>query len=119
MNLMQQAELDLSFTLEDKTNGFGVDIVLIDSDNVEYALTGRACDIGFFIDITTGLGAIGRMTEVDLRISSIETKGASAILRNPTKWRFRYKNITFLVKQAPVDRSLGMIKLQAEVVNVI
>lgn len=119
MNLIQQAELDLSFTLEDKVNGFGIDIVLIDSDNVEYPLVGRACDIGFFVDLTTGLGAIGRVTEVDLRLSSVSAAGASAILRNPQKWRFKYNNITFIVKQAPVDRTLGMIKLQAEVVNVI
>jgi len=51
MNLVEQAEADLSFTLEDKTSGFGVSVVLIDLSGTRYGeddeLIVQSTDIGF------------------------------------------------------------------------
>lgn len=71
MNLIDQAELDLEFTLEDKDNGFGVELKLYDESENEYPVIARVNDIGFFIDPSTGIGVKGRTVEASIRISSL------------------------------------------------
>ena len=75
MNLVAQAEADLSFTLEDKDNGFGIKIVLIGPDNTRYGddgeLIAQTTDIGFRIDPQTGSLIVGRTAEINLRLSTI------------------------------------------------
>lgn len=71
MNLLKIAESDLSFTLEDSETGFGIDLTFIDQDLNEYKVTGKISDIGFFIDLQSGVGVSGRTCELTIRISSL------------------------------------------------
>ena len=113
MNLNQIAESDLSFILEDSDNGFGYEFILIDGDDNEYEITGRVNDIGFFVDLESGLAVTGRNCEITIRISSIDTM--------PQKnWKCIYTDTndneyTLFVAVSPkVDRSLGIYLITLE-----
>jgi len=116
MSILEQAELDLKTTLEN-LDDFGIAIKLFDSDDNEYNLVGKSNDIGFFLDMNTGMAFRGRTVEVDLRLSSIISAGAGSIVDDSSEWRFKFKNVMFAVRYAPVDRTLGILKLQAEAVE--
>jgi hypothetical protein len=107
MNLNQIIESDLSFTLEDNITGFGYEFTLIDDSLTEYEVKGRVNDIGFFVDLESGLAVTGRNAEITIRISSIDTM--------PRKdWKCSYTDTndntyTLFVATSPkVDRTLGV-----------
>ena len=119
MNLIEQAEKDLSFTLEDSENGFGV--VLQFQNNVKsyVDITCQTTDIGFFQDMDTGEGVLGRTVECVFRLSTM-------ILKNipyPTKSTI-CKYITtggvssdLKVQGIIPDRKIGVIKVTFEAVK--
>ena len=113
MNLNQIAESDLSFTLEDSENGFGYELTLIDDNLNEYKVIGKSNDIGFFIDLESGLGVTGRTCEVTIRISSIS--------EIPKKnWKCIYTDINdnewtcYIADSPKVDRALGIYLISLE-----
>lgn len=120
MNLNQLAESDLETTLEDATNGFGVALILIDGSLNEYSVIGNTTDIGFFIDIQSGAGIIGRQVEVAVRISTLTELGGGY---PNTDWKCTYidtnSNIWNLAIATPskTDRKLGIYLLTLEAVN--
>lgn len=118
MNLIEQAESDLSFTLEDSVNGFGVDFILVDSAKNEYELTGQTTDIGFFIDPSTGVGVNGRYAEVVFRLSSFVSAGGTSFPERLTGWFVKDVEINgikseenYSIQIAPIDRKLGIMKM--------
>ena len=117
MNLVTQAEADLSFTLEDEINGFGVPIVLIDPDLNRYQLSIQSTDIGFLIDPQTGMGVAGRQVEVSIRISTLNGLGGGY----PTKeWTAEYTDTNnkawpISIQQVRPDRKLGLYNILMEI----
>jgi hypothetical protein len=116
MNLVTQAEADLSFTLEDKDNGFGVAITLIDELANSYEVNAQTTDVGFFIDPTTGEGVAGRQVTITVRISTLSDLGGGY----PTKqWTALYTDTngnawTLKVQQNRPDRKLGVYNIIME-----
>lgn len=109
MNLVEQAKKDLAVTLEDKENGFGVDIELTDENNNLYYATGQTTDIGFFIDPGTGVGVAGRTAEVSFRLSTFCVQSGGKL---PTHgWIVSYQNKIFSIQEPIIDRKLDIIKL--------
>jgi len=113
MNLIQQAENDLSFTLEDNVNGFATELTLIDGIH-EYPIKCRVNDIGFFLDQQTGIGVNGRRVEIVVRISSIDS------LDIPGKnWKCNYADTNGKIWTASVfectpDRTRGIYNIGLE-----
>ena len=124
MNLVAQAEADLSFTLEDKTSGFGIKIVLIALDGTRYGdddeLIGKTTDIGFRIDPQTGTLVVGRTAEVDLRLSTVLDVVGEIPSRN---WKVEMTSgeqswIFTLHEGTSDDRKMGIFKMVLGMVEV-
>ena len=118
MNLVEQAESDLSFTLEDSVNGFGIDFIIVDPDKNEYSLTGQTTDIGFFIDPGTGVGVNGSYAEVTFRLSSFVSEGGTKFPERLDGWFIKNVSINsiestknYSMQIAPIDRKLGIMKM--------
>lgn len=124
MNLVEQAEADLSFTLEDKTSGFGIKIVLIALDGTRYGdddeLIGKTTDIGFRIDPQTGTLAVGRTAEVDLRLSTVlDVVGEMPIRGWKVEMTSGEQSWTFTLREGTSDdRKLGIFKMILGMVEV-
>jgi len=125
MNLIEQAEKDLSFTMEDKNSGFGFSVVLISPDLIRYGdnqdLIANKTDIGFFIEPGTDVGERGRQIEVCLRISTLINLGAG--IPDRSGWTIEIENINedkwvLEILEAPVDRQIGLVKCFCGVVDV-
>ena len=129
MNIIQQAEADLSFILEDKTNGFGIKVVLIALDNTEYGnndeLIVQSTDIGFRIDPQTGALIVGRTAEINFRLSTLISVVGSPL---PSRgWKAKLTNLNTdnqewlytLREGAMVDRKLGIFKLILDIVETV
>ena len=126
MNLVKQAEADLSFTLEDKTSGFGIKIVLIALDGTRYGdndeLIGKTTDIGFRIDPQTGSLLVGRTAEVDLRLSTVLSVVGEIPIRG---WKVELTNVntdnvlwTFTLREGTADdRKMGIFKMVLNLVE--
>lgn len=124
MNLVEQAEADLSFTLEDKTSGFGIKIVLIALDGTRYGdddeLIGKTTDIGFRIDPQTGSLIVGRTAEVDLRLSTVLSVVGEMPIRG---WKVEMtsgeQSWTFTLREGTADdRKMGLFKMVLNMVEV-
>jgi hypothetical protein len=119
MNLIEQAEADLSFTLEDKDNGFGVALQFQDATKTYVELVCQTTDIGFFQDMDTGMGIIGRTVEVVFRLSS----SIALNIPYPTKGTivkyFTTAGVESKLKVQDIapDRKIGVIKLTMEIVK--
>lgn len=126
MNLVEQAETDLSFTIEDKTSGFGIAIVLIDPSGIRFGdndeLVVQSTDIGFGIDPQTGVLMDGGTAEINLRLSTLLTVTSGVI---PEKgWKAEINNVetenvnrTFELRDKFVDRKLGIFKMALTLVD--
>jgi hypothetical protein len=126
MNIIDTAESDLSFILEDKNNGFGVQVVLISLTGVRYGendeLIGQTTDIGFRIDPQTGTLIVGRTAEINLRestvlnvIGSLPKKGWKAEITHSKTDNVKW---TFVLREGIAnDRQLGVIKLPLNLVE--
>lgn len=116
MNLNVIAESDLSFTLEDSINGFGVTLIFIDGELNRYQLNTQTLDIGFFIDPQTGVAVAGRQIEITMRISTLNTLGGGYpgkswsveyIDTNGQTWNLK------VIENRP-DRKLGVYNMLLE-----
>ena len=126
MNIVEQAEADLSFTLEDKTSGFGISVVLIDPSNNRFGendeLIVQSTDIGFGIDPQTGVLIDGGTAEINLRLSTLLTVTSGVL---PEKgWKVEINNVetenvnrTFELRDKFVDRKLGIFKMALTLVD--
>jgi hypothetical protein len=119
MNLLELAEENLEFILEDANTGTGIKVVLISPAGTRFGdageIIGESNDIGFSIDPETGTAFQGRTIEVNLRLSKV-LSAAGVIPGKNWKVEIRQPNgegttWTFAVSSAPVDRTLGIIKL--------
>lgn len=124
MNIVEQAESDLSFTLEDEKNGFGIPVVLVSPDNTRYGdngdLIAQTTDISFFIDPGTGVGVRGRIAEVTFRLSTLQNIGAS--IPDKAGWFMKVNDTggqewTWAVEISDVDRKLGIVKITVGLVK--
>jgi len=125
MNLIEQAERDLDFVLEDKDSGFGVTVVLIDPDQFQYTIIGQSTDIALMIDPDTGALVRGRTAEITLRLSSVLSACGTIPDKSEdgTGWILQYENIngdewTFSIGSAEVDRKIGVVKFTLELLDV-
>lgn len=119
MNLIEQAETDLSFTLEDDVNGFGVALYFQNNVKAYVKVVCQTTDIGYFQNMNTGEGILARTVEIVFRLSTMETLN----IPYPTKQTI-VKYITtggieskLKVQEIMPDRKLGVIKLGLEAVK--
>jgi len=113
MNLNEIAEADLSFTLEDSENGFGVDLTLKDLNDNEYPVSLQTNDISFFIDLQSGASVYSRQVELNGRISTITALASDLPAKN---WKVDYIDTngvswSAIVVNISPDRKLGIYKL--------
>jgi len=119
MNLIEQAEKDLSFTLEDKDNGFGVALQFQDNTKTYVELICQTTDIGFFQDMDTGMGVLGRTVEIVFRLSS----SIALNIPYPTTGKiikyFTTAGVESKLKIQGImpDRKIGVVKLTMEIVK--
>ena len=115
MNLNQTAESDLSFTLEDVNNGFGVELFFHDLDEGEQSVNCSTTDISFFIDPQTGEGISSRQVEITCRISTIESKfipiRKGLFVKHYDTAGNEYKSC---IKRTSYDKKLGVITILLE-----
>lgn len=71
MNIRQQAELDLSFTLEDLINGFGTLITLTNKSAQQQIVNGQSHRIGTDFDPQTGIPVVGNRAAITVRLSAL------------------------------------------------
>ncbi len=118
MNLIEQAEADLEFVLEDAEDGFGAEFTVIAPDGTTATIHAQSTDIGVLIDPSTGVGVRGRIAEAVFRLSSLILAFGSipGKTETGTGWKFRSVNTNgetweFAIEQADVDRKLGIVKI--------
>lgn len=124
MGLRELAEADLGLIVEDRTGGFGWDIVLTDPAGAQYPLVGLSTDIAQVIDPETGQLVTGRLAAVSIRTSSLLLAGATSLPRaiaekTSKPWLVAFDDIngtawTFKVQSSNPDRALGLITLILE-----
>jgi hypothetical protein len=110
MGLRELAESDLAETLEDDGSHF----ILIDPQGNEFELAGTFGDIGYLLDMETGLPVQGRTITAAYRIKSLAEQTASL----PGKgWKVKTKDLAgaeyvlFVAGYEP-DRTLGIGRLK-------
>lgn len=117
MGLREIAESDLGKILEDP-DYFGWDVSIIDPSGKTDSLIGFSGDIGFMIDPDTGQSISGRYAEVNLRISTLFSKGFTLPRGisdpNSRPWVITFNDLygnahTFKVFRSMPDRTLGFI----------
>lgn len=125
MNLITQAENDLSFTLEDVDNGFGVDVEISDPLGNVYQLTGQSTDVGMLIDPGTGIGVRGRTAEITFRLSTVLDVIGTIPDKDETGmgWILKVRNVngdewTFGITVADVDRKIGLVRVALELLEI-
>lgn len=124
MNLREQAESDFGMIIEDKSFGFGWDIILINPDGLTAPLVGLSNDISLAVDPDTGMLVSGRTATVALRLSSLRAAGFDTNPRNISEnnrrpWVVLFKDINgvpyvFKVMKSNPDRAIGAITLILE-----
>jgi len=124
MNLIEQAESDLSFVLEDDVSGFGVAVIVINPSGDRFSLKGQSTDIGLVIDPATGIGVRGRMAEITFRLSTVMAEIGEMPDKSETGtgWLLQTTNVngeewTFAVGQSDVDRKIGVVKIALELIE--
>jgi hypothetical protein len=120
MGLIQQAEEDLSFTLEN-IDDFGVELKFIDEYENEFEVVGNSSDIEFLFDPNTGAAVIGRQCHVVVRISSLTDLGAGY---PKTTWKCIYTDTngnewqTGIAEAPSSDRTLGIYNISLEAMEI-
>ena len=117
MNLIEQAEADLEMTLEDVDNGFGVALYFFDSQGLDKQINCQTTDIGFFIDMNTGAGVVGRQIEITARLSTLKNNDIPSIDRSTFIKYITTDNIEYKLKVvSPMyDRKIGLVRMMVEV----
>jgi ribosomal protein S4E len=116
MNILEQAESDLEFTLEDTEDGFGVALTFYNSVGDPVTINCQTTDISFFIDPDTGAGVSSRTGEVTARLSTLRSNDIPDPTKN-TKIQFKTTSgITFKskVQQTFYDRKIGVVRMILE-----
>ncbi len=116
MNLVEQAEADLEFTLEDSENGFGVALNFYDTGGNPVEVICQTTDISFFIDPDTGAGVSSRTTEVTARLSTLRLKNVSDPNKGTKIAYLTTAGISFAskVQEAFYDRKIGVVQMKLE-----
>lgn len=120
MNILHQAEEDLTFTLEDKENGFAVEFEFIDkANNLNERINCNCSDIGLLIDITSGATVSARQVEITARIKTLKELGFNY---PSNSWQVKYKNVNngefcFSIKEVRPDRTLGVYNFVLELLH--
>ena len=124
MGLREQAEADLGMIVEDRSFGWGWDIVLTNPEGKSEPMIGISQDISLAVDPDTGMLVSGRTATVALRISSIRAKGFPENPKNiPEKnkrpWVVGFKDINgvpclFKVIRSNPDGMIGCLTLVLE-----
>jgi hypothetical protein len=116
MGIRGLAESDLAETLED-TAGAGSPFALVDFQGNEFELTGTFGDIGYLLNMETGLPVQGRTITAAYRIKSLADKTAAL----PGKgWRVKTRDLsgadyTLFVAGYEPDRTIGIGRLKLAV----
>lgn len=120
MNILEQAEADLQFTLEDKENGFGVEFEFTDEENeLKESVICNCSDIGMLIDINAGAAVSSRQVEINARIKTLKELGFDY---PKNSWQVKYSNVnnevfTFAIKEIRPDRTLGVYNFLLELIK--
>lgn len=121
MNLTAQAEADLSFTMEDVDNGFGVALQFRDSNGDFQTVNCQSTDIGYLVDPNTGQAVVGRTVEANGRISTFNSLNISVPKRSDSGIVFvttAGDEVSLKVMDNYIDRKMGIYKLTMEAVKV-
>jgi hypothetical protein len=126
MSLIDIAESDLAFVLEDDQDGFGVEVIITTPAGLKKTLTGQSTDIGVLIDPSTGVGVIGRNCEIVFRISTLLLELGEIPKKSESgdDWYvFTHTNTNgetwnFGIEQVHVDRKLGIAKFIIGLVDI-
>lgn len=115
MNLVQQAESDLEFTLEDEENGFGVALTFYDSFGKSVEINCQTTDISYFIDPETGQGVSSRTVEISGRITTFENNSITPAKGDIVRYYDTAGNeLKSSIKQIMPDRKIGIYKIILE-----
>jgi hypothetical protein len=126
MNLLDQAQQDISFTVEDKDNGFGRAVILQDKSGTRYGendeIIAKVTDIGFFIDPGNDVGVQGRTTWIELSLSTLATQGVN-IPETGDGWQVfsndsQGQEWPFEIIIAAPDRTIGLLKLNLKLLDI-
>lgn len=121
MNLVEQAEADLSFTMEDVDSGFGVALQFRDTNKDFQIVNCQSTDIGYLIDPNSGQAVIGRTVEVNGRISSFDALNIPVPKRNDSGIKYFTTDGTefkLKVNENFIDRKMGIYKLTLGAVKI-
>lgn len=122
MSLIDDHESNLAISLEDLEK-FGVPIILIDTNDVEYEFTGQSNIISRHFSVDTGADVVGSRANITIRLSTFLTKTNIDIEEINTEiqnWKVQVSpqpNLqdkkTFIIEEGGVfpDRHLGIITI--------
>jgi hypothetical protein len=118
MNILQQAEEDLAFTLEDKENGFGVEFTF-EADNLSEKINCNCSDIGLLLDLSSGATVSSRQVEIAARIKTLNSLNFGY---PKNSWLVKYRNVNneefcFAIKEIRPDRTLGVYNFVLELIK--
>ena len=116
MNIIEQAESDLSFTLEDNINGFGVALTFFNSLGDPVVIICQTTDISFFVDPDTGAGVSSRTGEVTARLSTLRSSDIPEPTKNTKINYITTLGISYTTKVAETfyDRKMGVVQMKLE-----
>ena len=113
MNLLDQAEADNAFILEDDVSGFGRAVTLTDlvtpTPNV-YQAIGQVTRVGVAIDPGTGLQVPGNTCAVTLRLSALGVLPVEGWAVETTD--ITGAAVTGKIKNVMLDRTAGRVTFQ-------
>lgn len=119
MGLREQAEADLGMIIEDRSFGWGWDIILTDPDGKSEPMVGLSQDIALAVDPDTGMLVSGRTATIALRISTLRAKGFAENPKgvpdkNKRPWVVKFNDINgvpcvFKVIRSNPDAMIGCI----------
>ncbi len=111
MNLIDQAEQDLSFTLEDKENGFGQVFTVENSVGVWVEITCKSSDISYFVDLQTEAPVDSRQVNISVRMSTLESLNIPTVTEETI---FKFGEYPHKVQRIYPDKTRGVLDLDLE-----
>ena len=115
MNLIETAESDLNFTLEDVETGFGVSLTFFTSVGLPKVIPCQTTDISYFMDPETGQGISSRTVEITGRITTFENNEITPSVGDIVKY-YDTNNVEYKssIRQTIPDRKIGVYKIILE-----
>lgn len=118
MNLVQQIESDLAFTLEDTDTGFGVVVQFKDEKRQWVDIVCQSTDIAYFMDLNTGVAVNARTIEIVARQKTLSEAHVSLDADSLAQYTSTLgDSYTLKVQRKDPDRKMGIVKLTLEVVK--